>query len=71
MFLRKKTLLEKEREHLAQIIFYELIDSKRIQFILAERKVIILNLEYKVGGNEIRLFQTKGDPIEKISEISC
>ncbi len=60
-----KKLLEKEKNRLAQIIFYELIDSKRIQFILEERKVSIPNLEYKVGKNEKRLVRTNGDPIEK------
>ncbi|WP_110111314.1 DEAD/DEAH box helicase family protein [Bacillus sp. CGMCC 1.16541] len=60
-----KKLLEQEKNRLAQIIFYKLIDSNRIQFILEERKASIPNLEYKVGKNEKRLLRSNYDPIEK------
>ncbi|MDV6377145.1 DEAD/DEAH box helicase family protein [Sporosarcina sp. GW1-11] len=60
-----KNLLEKEKNRLAQIIFYELIDSNRIKFILEERKASIPNFNHRVGKNEKRLVRSNGEPIEK------
>lgn len=60
-----KKLLEYEKNRLAQIIFYKLIDNKRVQFLLEERTTSIPGLEYLVAKNEKRLLRSNNDPIEK------